>query len=250
MSSDMISEIVCLRCVDIALLSTQTSLQKPSKLQKDTLPLLLKDQDVIVESPAKSGKTTTACISVLQKVDVSNLQCQALILTPSHGTTMDALEIVSALGSHSIRCHVNSDQEHISEKSIHDKGSHIILGTPSCVQEIIGHGFLMTSSIRVIVLDRLDKMISKGSSDAIENILQVIPKSAQVVILLSETFTKLGDLASKLGDLTTKSMRHPSWIRHEEPEVRRHTEWNESTMLTILNHNLISCSLQIPSFDQ
>ncbi|KAF9356585.1 translation initiation factor eIF4A [Mortierella sp. NVP85] len=133
---------------------------------------------------------------------------------------MDTLKIISALGGHSIHCHVYSDQENLSEKSVTlDKGSHIILGTPSCVQEIIEHGSLMTSSIRVIVFDRLDKMISKRSNDAIENILQVIPQSAQVVFLLSETFTKLGDLASKLGDLTTKSMHNPSWIRHEGPEA-------------------------------
>ncbi|KAK3817684.1 MAG: eukaryotic initiation factor 4A-II-like protein [Benniella sp.] len=95
-----------------------------------------------------------------------------------------------------------------------DKGSHIVVGTPSCVQEIIKHDALTTKNIGVVVLDRVDEILSGGSKDIIEDLLQSIPRSAQVVFLLSKTFTELKDMAKKF-------MRGPVFISHttEEPDL-------------------------------
>ncbi|KAK3817687.1 MAG: P-loop containing nucleoside triphosphate hydrolase protein [Benniella sp.] len=190
-------------------------LQKPSKLQQDTLPLLIGGRDVVMEAPVNSGKTTTVCISALQKVDIYNPQCQVLILNPSLEITLQTMKVTLALGSHSIHCHVCTDQAHLREDRMRlEKGSHIVVGTPSCVQGVIDHGVLMTNGIRMVFFDRVDYMISEGSKDIIENILQAIPRNTQVVFLLSKTSTQLEDL-------TTKFMCNPAWISHgtEEPDL-------------------------------
>jgi superfamily II DNA/RNA helicase len=166
-----------------------------------------------MKAPVNSGKTTTSCISALQKVNIYNPQCQALILTPSLETTLQTLKVTLALGSNSIHCHVCTDQAHLREDMMRlEKGTHIVIGTPSCVQGVIEHGVLMTNSIRVIVFDRVDEMILGGSKDIIENILQVIPRNTQVVLLLSKT-------SAQLEDLTTRFMYDPTWISGgtEEP---------------------------------
>ncbi|KAK3817682.1 MAG: P-loop containing nucleoside triphosphate hydrolase protein [Benniella sp.] len=197
------------------------SLQPLNKLQQDALRLLAKGRDVVLDAPGNSGKTTTSCISVLQKVNIFNRQCQALVLAPS-GTTLRTLKVILALGSHNIQCHVCLNQADIHEDRIRlRKGSHIVVGTPSCVQEIIKDGALKTDSIRVIVLDRVDEMFSDGSKDIIVNLFSSIPRSAQVVFLLRQTFMELKYM-------TTNFMRSPAWISHgtREPDL------DDSTTLT------------------
>ncbi|KAK3817686.1 MAG: P-loop containing nucleoside triphosphate hydrolase protein [Benniella sp.] len=186
--------------------------QAPTKLQRDALPPLVRGCHVVMEAPINSGKTTTACISALQKVDISNPQCQVLILNPSLETTLQTLKVTLALGSYSIHCHVCTDQAHLREDKMRlQKGSHIVVGTPSYVQEIMDHSALLTNSIRVVVFDRVDDMISEGSKDIIENILQAIPRDTQVVFLLIK-------MLAQLEDLTTKFMCNPAWISHDTVE--------------------------------
>jgi len=199
----------------LTLFLTQTSFQAPTKLQQDALPALIRGSDVVMDAPTNSGKTTTACISVLQKVDVLNPQCQALILTPSLTATLRTQKVILALGSRNIHCHICTDYADLREDKMRlDKGSQIVTGTPSCVQEIIRHEALSTKNIDVVVLDRVDEMFSGGFKDVIEEIFQSIPRSAQVVFLLSKTFTELKDM-------TRKFMRGPVFITHdaEEPKV-------------------------------
>jgi superfamily II DNA/RNA helicase len=168
---------------------------------------------MVMDAPVNSGKTTTSCISVLQKIDTSNLQCQALILTPSVGTTLRTLKVILALCGHNIHCHFCVDQADFREDDMRlKKGAQIVVGTPSCVQEIIKRGALATRNIRMIVLDRVDEMFSDGFKDVIDELFQAIPRSAQVMFLLSKSFVELKEL-------TTKFMRNPECINHDTEEA-------------------------------
>jgi hypothetical protein len=73
----------------------------------------------------------------------------------------------------------------------------------------------------VIVLDRVDEMFSEGSKDIIVNLFSSIPRSAQVVFLLRQTFMELKYM-------TANFMRNPAWISYgsREPDL------DDSTTLT------------------
>ncbi|KAF9356587.1 Eukaryotic initiation factor 4A-II [Mortierella sp. NVP85] len=138
---------------------------------------------------------------------------------------MHALKVTLALGNPKIQCHICTDRAHIREDKMRlEKGAHIVVGTPSYVQEIISHRALMTTNIRVLILDRVDEMISEGSKDAIEELFQTIPRSTQVVFLLNKTF-------AALKDMTVKFMHNPVWISHTEE-----TDLDDSETLTDPGH--------------
>ncbi|KAF9348893.1 translation initiation factor eIF4A [Mortierella sp. NVP85] len=185
----------------------------PTRLQRDALPQLLKGCDVVIDAPMNSGKTTTACISVLQHISASNLQCQALILTSTFEAAFLTFKIVSALGSFSIQCHICTDKTHVlADKMRLSKGSQIVIGTPDCTRGFIQQGVLMTNNIRMFVLDRVDDIFAEGYGDFIEDIFQSIPRGAQVVFLLSKAFPGL--------ELLTTIMRSPVFISHDVQEPR------------------------------
>ena len=185
----------------------------PTRLQRDALPLLLKGCDVIMDAPVNSGKTTTACISVLQHISASILQCQALILTTSFEAAFLTFKVVLALGSFSIQCHICTDKTHLlADKLRLSKGSQTVIGTPDCTQLFIQQGVLMTNNIRMFVLDRVDDMFAEGYGDFIEDIFQSIPRGAQVVFLLSRAFPGL--------EILTTIMRNPVFISHDVQEPK------------------------------
>ena len=59
---------------------------------------VLKDRDVIAQAQSGTGKTATFSISVLQKIDNTVKQCQALILAPTRELAQQIQKVVIALG--------------------------------------------------------------------------------------------------------------------------------------------------------
>src|SRR5580700_8358872 len=59
---------------------------------------VLKDRDVIAQAQSGTGKTATFSISVLQKIDHTVRQCQALILAPTRELAQQIQKVVIALG--------------------------------------------------------------------------------------------------------------------------------------------------------
>merc|ERR1719387_3062850 len=57
--------------------------EKPSAIQQRAIIPCVKGRDVIAQAQSGTGKTATFSISVLQKVDTSLRECQALLLAPT-----------------------------------------------------------------------------------------------------------------------------------------------------------------------
>jgi translation initiation factor 4A len=74
--------------------------ERPSAIQQRAIMPVLKDRDVIAQAQSGTGKTATFSISVLQKIDHTNKQCQALILAPTRELAQQIQKVVIALGDY------------------------------------------------------------------------------------------------------------------------------------------------------
>jgi translation initiation factor 4A len=72
--------------------------ERPSAIQQRAIMPVLKDRDVIAQAQSGTGKTATFSISVLQKIDHTVKQCQALILAPTRELAQQIQKVVIALG--------------------------------------------------------------------------------------------------------------------------------------------------------
>lgn len=57
--------------------------EKPSTIQQKAIMACVSGQDVIAQAQSGTGKTATFVISILQRIDPSKDECQALILAPT-----------------------------------------------------------------------------------------------------------------------------------------------------------------------
>jgi len=73
--------------------------EKPSAIQQRAIIPCVRGMDVIAQAQSGTGKTATFAVSILQKIDISLKECQALILAPTREL---AQQVNSALFIHSL----------------------------------------------------------------------------------------------------------------------------------------------------
>lgn len=117
---------------------------------------------MIAQAQSGTGKTATFSISVLQKIDPSVKQCQALILAPTRELAQQIQKVVIAIGDFmNIECHACIGGTSVREdmKALQE-GPQVVVGTPGRVQDMIQRRFLKTDGMKMFVLDEADEMLS------------------------------------------------------------------------------------------
>ena len=82
----------------LGMLCLTAGFERPSAIQQRAIMPVLKDHDVIAQAQSGTGKTATFSISVLQKIDHTVRQCQALIIAPTRELAQQIQKVVIALG--------------------------------------------------------------------------------------------------------------------------------------------------------
>ena len=189
--------------------------EKPSSIQSEAIPRVLAGTDLVAQSQSGTGKTATIVIPILQKVDPTVMECQALILAPTRELALQIERVTKALS-----LHMNIEvMACIGGTSVHNdtmrlkNGVHVVVGTPGRVYDMISHRkSLKTSELKIVCLDEADEMLSKGFCEQIEKIFQELPSEAQV-LLMSAT------LSQEVLDITKRFMTEPEYILLKNEEL-------------------------------
>ncbi|KAG7531940.1 hypothetical protein FFLO_04008 [Filobasidium floriforme] len=159
--------------------------EKPSAIQQRAIKPIISGRDVIAQAQSGTGKTATFSISVLQSIDTSIRETQALILSPTRELAVQIQNVVLALGDYmNVQCHACIGGTSIGEdiKKL-EYGQHVVSGTPGRVFDMIRRRNLRTRNIKMLVLDESDELLNQGFKDQIYDIYRYLPPATQVVIL-------------------------------------------------------------------
>lgn len=125
--------------------------EKPSAIQQRAIKPIVSGRDVIAQAQSGTGKTATFSISVLQSIDTSVRETQALILSPTRELAVQIQNVVLALGDYmNVQCHACIGGTSIGEdiKKL-EYGQHVVSGTPGRVFDMIRRRNLRTRNIKV-----------------------------------------------------------------------------------------------------
>ncbi|EWC48077.1 ATP-dependent RNA helicase eIF4A [Drechslerella stenobrocha 248] len=188
--------------------------ERPSAIQQRAILPVIQGNDVIAQAQSGTGKTATFSVSCLQKIDTSKKMTQAVILAPTRELAQQIQKVVIALGDFmEVETHAciggTSVREDMSDLA---KGPHVVVGTPGRVHDMIQRRALRTEHIKMFILDEADEMLSRGFTEQIYDIFQLLPQSTQVV-LLSAT------MPQDVLEVTTKFMRDPVRILVKKDEL-------------------------------
>jgi len=185
--------------------------EKPSAIQQRAIVPFVGGGDIIAQAQSGTGKTGAFTISTLQCLDWrKRRETQALILSPTRELAQQTQEVTARIGNYLAEntpfCHTfvggTRVQDDIAKLSA---GVAVAVGTPGRVFDVMRRGALRTESLKILVLDEADEMLSQGFSEQIYEIFKFLPKDIQVC-LFSAT------MPDEVLGLTGKFMRNPTRI--------------------------------------
>ena len=153
----------------------------------DTTP-----HDIIALAQTGTGKTAAFGLPLLQALDLSRRETQAVIMSPTRelclqisddlrdfGKYMDGLRITAVYGGAPIDSQIRQLR----------KGTHVIVATPGRLVDLTERGVADISTASTIVLDEADEMLNMGFSESINAIFDQLPPSRHT-LLFSATMSK------------------------------------------------------------
>ncbi|MDD2128142.1 ATP-dependent RNA helicase DbpA [Pseudomonas sp. 17391] len=180
-------------------------------IQAQSLPVILRGQDLIAQAKTGSGKTAAFGIGLLNPINPRYFGCQALVLCPTReladqvakelrrlARAEDNIKILTLCGGVSLGPQIAS-LEH---------GAHIIVGTPGRIQQHLEKGTLVLHGLNTLVLDEADRMLDMGFFDAIASIIGKTPARRQT-LLFSATYP------AGIEQLAADFMRKPQQVKVE-----------------------------------
>jgi translation initiation factor 4A len=165
-------------------------------------------------SSAGTGKTATFAISILQRLDVELVACQALILAPTRELADQIFKVVTALGTFmNIKVHACVGGTAVREDiRTLQAGVHVVVATPGRVFDMIQKRALKLDAVQLFVLDEADEMLSRGFKDQISDIFKFMPETVQCAIFSAT-------MPLDVLEVTEKFMRDPVRILVKKAEL-------------------------------
>lgn len=195
---------------------------------------IIKKKDVIAQAQSGSGKTGTFVIGCLQLIEPTELNVQALVLSPTRELATQTNDVVKGIGNYiGVRTHLSMGGTHVvDDKKKLSEGQHILVGTPGRVCDLLKREILVPTHLKLLVMDEADEMLGRGFLDQVNEILKLIPPDTQIC-LFSAT------MPPEIIKMTENIMTDPARILVK----------NENLTLEGIKQFYISCSSDEVKFD-
>lgn len=157
----------------------------PTAVQCDTLLLAKENNDLIVESITGSGKTLAYLLPAYERIDVASKDLHTLVIAPTHELVIQINNTIKTLSDNSgiavksttIIGDVNIKRQVETLKS----KPHIIVGTPGRILELIQLKKIKAHSVKTIVLDEADKLLTDNNIETVKAIIKTTLKDRQIL---------------------------------------------------------------------
>jgi superfamily II DNA/RNA helicase len=180
--------------------------EKPSPIQRKAIKPVIEGKDIIAQAQSGTGKTATFTIGALQRTNVSDPSTQVLILSPTRELSVQTSKVISSIGGYlsGLKIQTVFGGSSIEEGSSFSSKNipHIICGCPGRVYDMLRRDKISSKTIKLIILDEADEMLSSGFKEQVYNIFQYLNNDIQVG-LFSAT------LPDGISTIIEKIMRNP-----------------------------------------
>ncbi|WP_100754196.1 DEAD/DEAH box helicase [Vibrio salilacus] len=180
---------------------SQLGYPKPTSIQNQAIPVILKGEDLIAAAQTGTGKTASFVLPILEKLSQGETQrkkrIRALILVPTRELAVQVEQKVQEYGQHlpltSLAMYGGVDEK--AQKQALIEGVDILVATPGRLLDLYGKRALHFDEVEILVLDEADRMLDMGFIDDINKVLDRLPTDIQNLLFSATLSNKVRDLA-------------------------------------------------------
>ncbi|MDT8390673.1 MAG: DEAD/DEAH box helicase [Lentisphaeria bacterium] len=173
----------------------------PTPVQAAVIPKLLEgDRDLIAQAQTGTGKTAAFGLPVLQRVNPSSPDTQALILAPTRELCMQISRDLEGFAKRLPGIRVTAVYGGAAiDKQIRDikRGAQVVVATPGRLNDLLRRSVIDLSTASVVVLDEADEMLNMGFLEDLETILSHLPDTAQTLLFSATMPQSVATIAKK-----------------------------------------------------
>lgn len=174
--------------------------ETPTPIQLRTIPILMSGQDLIGQAQTGTGKTAAFAIPLLQRINISQLSVQALVLAPTRELAIQVSDAIHTYAKYMGRVRVlpiyGGQPIHRQIERLQN-GLHIVVGTPGRVMDHLRRGTLKFDHLKIVVLDEADEMLRMGFIDDVDWILSQATGELQKALFSATMPTEVRRIADR-----------------------------------------------------
>jgi len=175
--------------------------EQPMPVQEKVIPFMLEQTaDLVALAQTGTGKTAAFGLPVLNMIDPTRKQVQALVLSPTrelciqiandlkgYSKNMRGMRIVPVYGCEDVRTQLRQL----------DTAPQIIVATPGRLIDLIERGKIELGAIDFLVLDEADEMLNMGFKEDIETILERTPATRRTMLFSATMPKEIANIAKR-----------------------------------------------------
>jgi ATP-dependent RNA helicase DeaD len=179
---------------------TEVGYEAPTPIQAKTIPALLDGRDLIGQAQTGTGKTAAFALPILQRLDLTRAETQALVLAPTRELAIQVAEAFHTYAKYAGRIVVlpvygGQPIERQQQRLV--RGVHVVVGTPGRILDHLRRGTLRLDAVRTAVLDEADEMLRMGFIEDVESILAQAPAERQTALFSATMPPEIRRVASR-----------------------------------------------------
>ena len=167
---------------------------QPMPVQEEVIPYLISPEgkDVIALAQTGTGKTAAFGIPLLERIDTTSRETQALVLSPTRELCLQITDDIRDFAKYMDGVHVEAVYGGASiepQMRALKKGVNIIVATPGRLVDLMHRGYARLEQVQTIVLDEVDEMPNMGFSDSINEVFESL-SAEHSTLMFSATMSR------------------------------------------------------------
>ncbi len=180
--------------------------KKPTPIQQQSIPILLKGRDLLGCAQTGTGKTAAFAIPILQNLSKTHSQVKgrrkirALVVTPTRELATQISESFKVYGKYTNLKNtvIFGGVKQRAQVDALRRGVDILVATPGRLLDLINQKHISLRHIEYFVLDEADQMLDMGFIHDIKKIINLLPKQRQSLFFSATMHPKIVALSKQI----------------------------------------------------
>lgn len=200
----------------------ENGLTEANEMQQETFSTIKSGQDCVIIAPAKSGKTTTLVINVIQRLEKEFEESpRALIIVPNKEKLIEMKILFEKFGNYTnLRVYgvhdkgdIDFDKNHIS------LGIDVLIGTPNRISEMFASAGFDVNRLKMYIIEDADELLRLRFDTKLARMSEAMGKTQR--ILFSENITE------RIDSFADRIMIEPVFFEMDDEDFEEEEDENE-----------------------